>query len=268
MNLTSDYPLGLHPWYFPDNSCQDPGSQLRSLLLQQAVEVPGKFCCDTGACIESSLVCDQNKHCDDQSDEEESLCQTVETGQHYRTNKPPKTSYKHEGSWSSINPSILVDVAIEYLMDLSEEEASMTVLFNTRLAWRDFRLTYTFLKAGMGVNSITENLTDLWTPDVGYSVLLSSRLVSRELLLRRNGQPSLQSDYYRSVHPKGKNCVCWLPRAYRVTDVLFRDLQGRGKRDHSPCRGAGYFSLSLREHSVFPLRDPELQVLHKNPEPR
>ena len=208
MNLTSDYPLGLHPWYFPDNSCQDPGSPLRSLLLQQAVEVPGKFCCDDGACIDSWLVCDQNKHCDDQSDEEESLCQTVETGQHYSTNKPPKTSYKHEGKWSSVNPSILVDVAIEYLMDLSEEEASMTVLFNTRLSWRDFRLTYTFLKAGMAGNSITENLTDLWTPHVGYSVLLNSRLVSRELLLTRSGQPTLQSDYYRSVHPKGKSGGC------------------------------------------------------------
>ena len=205
MNLTSDYPVGVQPWYFPDNSCQDPGSGLRSLLLQQAVDLPGKFCCDDGACIDSCLVCDQNKHCDDQSDEQEELCQTVQTGRQYRTNKPPQTSYKHQGRWSSVNPTILVDVAIEYLMDLNEEEASMTVLFNTRLAWRDFRLTYTFLKAGMAGNSITENLTDLWTPDVGYSVLMNSRLVSRELLLERSGQPSLQSDYYRSVHPKGKS---------------------------------------------------------------
>ena len=139
MNQTSDYPLGLHPWYFPDDSCHDPGSPLRSLLLQQAVEVPGKFCCDYGACIDSRLVCDQNQHCDDLSDEAEELCQTVERGQHYRTNKPPRTSSKQEGRWRSVNPSILVDVAIEYLMDLNEEEASMTLLFNTRLAWKDFR---------------------------------------------------------------------------------------------------------------------------------
>ena len=225
MNQTSDYPLGLHHWYFPDHSCHHPDSLLRPLLLQQAVEVPGKFCCEDGACIDSSLVCDQNKHCDDQSDEEEELCgDTVETGQHYQANKPPKASYKHEGMWQSINPSILVDVAIEYLMDLNEEEASMTVLFNTRLAWRDFRLSYTFLKTGMPGNSITENITDLWTPEVGYSVLLSSRLVSRELLLTRSGQPTLQPDYYRSVHPKGKSryipisCYC---------NAMFRDLQRR-----------------------------------------
>ena len=210
MNQTSDYPLGLHPWYFPDHSCHDPGSLQRSLLLQQAVEVPGKFCCDDGACIDSGLVCDQNKHCDDQSDEEEQLCQTVETAQHYNNNKPPRTSSKQQGRWQSVDPSILVDVAIEYLMDLNEEEASMTVLFNTRLAWRDFRLSYSFLKPGMAGNSITENLTDLWTPDVGYSVLLHSRLVSRELMITRSGQPSLQSDYYRSLHPKGQSLSSYI----------------------------------------------------------
>ena len=205
LNQTSDYPLGLQPWYFPASSCHDPDSPLRSLLLHHAVELPGKFCCDDGACIDSSLVCDQTQHCDDQSDEAEELCQTVETGQHYKTNKPPRTSYKEEGSWRAVEPSILVDVAIEYLMDLNEEEASMTLLFATRLAWRDGRLSYSFLKAGMAGNSVTENLTDLWTPEVGYSVLLHSRLVSRELLLSRSAEPSLQSDYYRSVHPKGKS---------------------------------------------------------------
>ena len=205
MNETSDYPFGVHHWHFTKTSCEDPGSQLRALHLHQPVQVPGKFCCDDGACIDSSLVCDHDQHCDDMSDEED--CQIVHTDQHYEKVKPPRSSYKKDGHWRSVNTTIGVSIGIEYLMDLNEEEASMTILFNTKLSWKDLRLSYTFLKSTLGGNSITENLTGLWTPGISYTVLLDSRIVSKELVIFRSGQPTLSSDYYTWIHPKGEGRI-------------------------------------------------------------
>ena len=69
MNATSNYPFGVHNWYFENSECSDEGKNWRKLILHQEVEQPGKFCCDDGVCINSDLVCDENQHCDDSSDE-------------------------------------------------------------------------------------------------------------------------------------------------------------------------------------------------------
>ena len=203
MDESLDYPFGVHGWHFTGDSCQDqPGSQLRALHLHQPVELPGKFCCDDGACIDSGLVCDNDQHCDDQSDERD--CHLVQKDEHYEKNKPPRRTYKEDGKWNSVNTDIMVSVGIEYLMELDVEDASMTIIFYTTLRWTDLRLTYTFLKPTYGGNSLKGNLTDLWVPAVSYSVLLASRLVSKQLVILRSGRPTLASDYYTSVHPKGK----------------------------------------------------------------
>ena len=56
---------------FNDSNCFDEGgNKTRTLFLHLAVDQPGHFCCNNGACIESDLVCDGSSDCDEQEDEE------------------------------------------------------------------------------------------------------------------------------------------------------------------------------------------------------
>ena len=50
-NETSSFPVGVHRWFFLDGDCTDPDVPWRKLNLHMAVNQPGHFCCDNGACI-------------------------------------------------------------------------------------------------------------------------------------------------------------------------------------------------------------------------
>ena len=95
-NHTKEFPLGLHKWYFLDVSCTDINQSWRQLNLHLKVDRPGKFCCDDGACIDSSLACDGDYHCDDDSDEKN--CKLVNPNQGYRKDVPPKKKEKNKVS--------------------------------------------------------------------------------------------------------------------------------------------------------------------------
>ena len=69
LNQTSEFPLGVHQWYFLDTNCTDPGQPWRSLNLHLHLEQPGHFCCDDGTCLPSSRVCDGQQDCRDNTDE-------------------------------------------------------------------------------------------------------------------------------------------------------------------------------------------------------
>ena len=55
-NSTSDYPFGVHKWYFAEEfHCSDAGYKWRKLIFHQEVKQPGNFCCDDGNCIREAL---------------------------------------------------------------------------------------------------------------------------------------------------------------------------------------------------------------------
>ena len=85
LNETSEFPLGVHHWFFLDTVCTDPGKSWRSLNLHLHKEQPGNFCCDDGTCIESEKVCDGEDHCRDKTDELD--CDIVVVGEKYDKGK-------------------------------------------------------------------------------------------------------------------------------------------------------------------------------------
>ena len=87
---SAEYPFGAEKWHFTNwSSCNDgPGKQYRTLNLHLAVPNVGKFCCDSGHCIDSRLVCDDVENCDGGEDEQD--CRIVQfLGENYRKDRPP-----------------------------------------------------------------------------------------------------------------------------------------------------------------------------------
>ena len=71
-----EYPVGAGRWRFTNSSCSDGGQNYRTLNLHLAVEETGQFCCDSGLCIESGLVCDGVANCE--GGEEELDCDIIQ----------------------------------------------------------------------------------------------------------------------------------------------------------------------------------------------
>ena len=73
MNSSKKLPIGEQPWYFVQE-CKEHDKPWRLLNLHKDVKFPGHFCCKNGQCLETKYVCDTIPHCNDKSDEDESIC--------------------------------------------------------------------------------------------------------------------------------------------------------------------------------------------------
>ena len=138
-NETSDFPLGLHRWYFTDN-CTDPGQPWRSLSLHLDVAQPGQFCCDDGACIDSQLVCDDLYDCQDRSDERDCHIVTF-TEKTFNQNKPP-VHFNGEGKKDLLPVS--ASVKIYEVFDINEIDSNFDIFFKLSLEWHDNNLREAF----------------------------------------------------------------------------------------------------------------------------
>ena len=56
-------------------------------LICSEVDRPGKYCCGDGVCLDSEIVCDGNRNCDDGSDENK--CALIQTNPLYDVGRPP-----------------------------------------------------------------------------------------------------------------------------------------------------------------------------------
>ena len=133
-NQSTTFPLGLNPWYFTEN-CTDPGRAWRSLNLHLDVEQPGMFCCDDGACILSSLVCNDFYDCDDRTDETNCTIMTFQE-HHFHKNKPPVLFKDGKKDPLSVNASI----KIYKVFDIDESDSSFDIFFRLKLKWNDKNL--------------------------------------------------------------------------------------------------------------------------------
>ena len=91
-----EYPFGAQRWQFTNSSsCRDEppdglknSSDYRTLNLHLAVPNSGKFCCNSGDCIDSGLVCDGVDNCVGEEDEQD--CGIVQfQDENYRKDRPP-----------------------------------------------------------------------------------------------------------------------------------------------------------------------------------
>ena len=87
MNKTIGFPLGTFPWNITDVDCTDDGLVTRRLNLHLQVDRPGKYCCGDGVCLDSKIVCDGNRNCEDGSDENK--CALIQTNPLYDVGRPP-----------------------------------------------------------------------------------------------------------------------------------------------------------------------------------
>ena len=196
---TNDYPFGKHKWYFTNSECKDPGKGFRTLLLHQEVDQPGKFCCDDGKCIDSQFVCDNNQHCDDNTDENN--CNLILFSQDYDSKAPPSERIKKKRQLQFTDTKVNVDVYIYFMMEINEEDSSWTLLFTNKATWHDHRLDFTFLKEKR--NPIKDNFTNLWLPKMGYAVELSEMInIAKDLTVVKNSKPKFY-DGADQHHPQG-----------------------------------------------------------------
>ena len=88
---SAQYPFGAERWRFTNSSaCHDgAGREDRTLNLHLAVPNSGKFCCESGHCIDSGLVCDDVDNCPGGEDEGDCRIVQFRDGEKYRKDRPP-----------------------------------------------------------------------------------------------------------------------------------------------------------------------------------
>ena len=200
MNETTNYPFGIHKWYFEESKCYDEGESWRTLILHQEVEQPGKFCCDDGVCIDSDLVCDENQHCEDNSDERN--CNMIELKDNYNSQRAPSQRIKRNKKIEFTETTVSFSVYIHYLMEINHDDATFSILFMASNTWTDQRLSFNFLKNGKDKNGIAQNHSSVWIPKFTYSITHELEKVNYDLFVTRKQKPLLKGGL-DLLHPKG-----------------------------------------------------------------
>ena len=190
-NESIGVPIGRRKWFILDNqNCHEENQSWKFLNFHPFVEKPGNFCCNNGVCIDSELVCDNSRNCNDNEDEED--CSILNLPANYNSNFPP-ISTKQEGRMVSMVKT-LVKANIDNLkiLDISPEGSSFIVLFNLKLEWNDERVTFNFLKKFKEKNLISEKgLHNLWMPKLTFFQTIEKEVLDNHVLIQKNGNASV-----------------------------------------------------------------------------
>ena len=206
---TPDFPLGRRSWHFVGSNCSDPGETFRSLNLHPDVRQPGNFCCDSGLCLDSQLVCNNFDDCRDNSDERNcSLVSLVNV----RNKDLPAIEITDQG-----NQLLAINVTFTFLQifDVQEVDSYIDLYFDLRLQWFDKSLIFQFLKSEESANAIPRHsVQSIWTPRVAFEIVskfedddqLGSYLVSRR------GEPRLAEDDVTELYDGRDNPISLFTR--------------------------------------------------------
>ena len=74
--------------------------------------------------------------------------------------------------------SIATNIEILHLVDVDENDASFTVVFNISMSWNDSRTQFNFLKSSSTKNMINPKLQEsIWTPSVVLRLTVPSNCI-------------------------------------------------------------------------------------------
>ena len=118
--------------------------------------------------IVSPLVCDYTQHCDD--NEDEANCKLLEIEQtSYNKHKTPTISTFKDGEVSLMKTQINASVMVSSVLDVDQDDASFTVLFDLNLRWNDPHVKFFYLKGQKEQNHITKELSkSIWMPSIKF----------------------------------------------------------------------------------------------------
>ena len=181
-------PLGTNPW-----SVFGCSQEETSLNLQAGVEEPGHFCCDDGACIDSSLVCDSRDHCEDGSDE--ARCDKVFLEDKYDKSIPPEVSENNPLRPKFFRSSINTKIEILDVADVDQTTGSFSVFMHLEMEWLDNKLKFAFLKEDYYENDINDTMKEkIWLPKYEFAFLENLETIFKRIVIKRENEPELSSD--------------------------------------------------------------------------
>ena len=210
LNSSVDFPLGKHSWYFQEGNCQDPGETFRSLNLHLEVPQPGQFCCDSGHCLDSDLVCNNYPDCQDGSDE--ANCSIVKLPLFgYNNNLPVIEIMEGTDSFLTLNSTFtLLDV-----FDISEEESLFDIKFSLHLTWFDKNLQFTFLKNLEKKNVLSPSaIKDIWRPQVLFEdIKMESSNENEKYFVTKTDSASMAEDGITEIYEGKTNPLNYVMRS-------------------------------------------------------
>ena len=131
-STTGNYPVGRKSWLVNETRCGHR-NRVKTVVLSRC-NTGTEFSCDSGACVDLSKRCDENKDCLDGSDENH--CSLVSVPVWYKKNNPP--DQKIPNTALDIRTQITI-MKIDYISTI---DMMVGLTLKIRMKWHDGRLTF------------------------------------------------------------------------------------------------------------------------------